>query len=242
MIEKIEMPDIKQSSRRSPSFHFKPRHPSGKQVLCVKNLGKQFKTRKLFSHLHFEINRGEKIAIIGENGVGKSTLIKILINQIQQDEGTYEWGHETHISYFSQDHHDLLNSHTRVLDWFMQQVSNVTEQQVRKTLGHVLFPKDEAEKDILSLSGGEAARLLLAKIVLELGNVLILDEPTNHLDIEATEALAHALSAYTGTLILVSHDRHFIHKVANRILCISHEKGLQDFRGDIIEFEKQNDV
>ena len=238
MIEKMEIPDIKQSSRMSPIFNFKPNRSSGKRVLLVKNLSKEFQEKRLFNNLHFEVGRGEKIAIIGENGTGKSTLIKILLGKITQDNGEYEWGHETHISYFSQDHHDLLNESTNVLDWLTNHVSHVSEQQARKTLGNVLFKKDEVEKNILALSGGEAARLLLASIVLESSNVLILDEPTNHLDIEATDALADALRQYSGTLIFVSHDRHFINKIANRILYISRDKKIVDHKGNLIEFEE----
>lgn len=242
MIEKMELPDIKHTSRAWPHFHFKPNRHSGKWVLRVKNLGKEFQNKKLFSHLHFEISRGEKVAIIGGNGIGKSTLIKILLGKIQQTEGEYEWGHETHTSYFSQDHHDLLDRNIKVLEWLGDMASHVTEQQIRKTLSHVLFKKDDVEKNILSLSGGEAARLLLARIALESGNVLILDEPTNHLDIEATESLAETLNDYHGTLIFVSHDRHFISKIANRILFISHNKKLIDFKGNFMEFEKMYEV
>ena len=238
LMEKIELPDIVQTSRAWPHFHFKHHRNSGKLVLRVKNLGKEFQNKKLFSNLSFEIARGEKVAIIGENGIGKSTLIKILLNKLQQTEGQYEWGHETHFSYFSQDHHDLLNSHANVLEWLAGMISNVTEQQIRRTLGHVLFKKDDVEKDILSLSGGEGARLLLARISLESGNVLVLDEPTNHLDIEATDALAHSLNSYNGTLIFVSHDRHFISKIANRVLYISHDKKLVDYKGSFEEFEE----
>ena len=126
----------------------------------------------------------------------------------------------------------------RVLDWLTQQISTATEQQVRKVLGQVLFPKDDVEKDILTLSGGEAARLLLAKIMLEHANILILDEPTNHLDIEAKTALANALHHFSGTVILVSHDRDFMAQIVNRVLSLSHSKGLHDFRGSFIDFEK----
>ncbi|MDX1902337.1 MAG: ABC-F family ATP-binding cassette domain-containing protein [Gammaproteobacteria bacterium] len=238
MIEKIELPDIKHSSRAWPHFHFKPHRQSGKSVLRVAELGKSFQNKKLFSHLHFEISRGEKVAIIGENGVGKSTLMKILLGKIDQTEGEYEWGHETHLSYFSQDHHDLLDRHVTVLQWLNEIATQSTEQQVRKALGGVLFKKEDVEKDILALSGGEAARLLLARISLESGNVMLLDEPTNHLDIEATESLTEALVGYHGTLIFVSHDRHFINKIANRILFISHDKKLIDYKGTFAEFEK----
>ncbi len=230
MIAKMEIPDIKQSSRLSPTFKFKSVRPSGKWVLRVKALTKNFKEKKLFQQLNFEIKRGEKVAIMGENGIGKSTLIKILLDTLQADQGSVEWGYETHISYFSQDHHDLLNKHATVLAWLEQYAADTSEQSIRKTLAQVLFNKDDVLKDILSLSGGEAARLLLAKMILESANVLILDEPTNHLDIEATEALAGALHNYPGTLLFVSHDRHFINKIADRILFISHEKKLQDVK------------
>jgi ATPase subunit of ABC transporter with duplicated ATPase domains len=237
MIEKIELPDIKHTSRAWPHFHFKPNRQPGKLVLRVKQLGKEFQNKKLFYNLNFEISRGEKVAIIGENGIGKSTLIKILLGKIQSTQGQYEWGHETYPSYFSQDHHDLLNQHLSVLQWLGEMVGNVSEQQIRKTLGQILFKKEDVEKDILSLSGGEAARLLLARITLEAGNVLLLDEPTNHLDIEASESLAQALKVCQSTLIFVSHDRHFINKIADRVLFISHDKKLIDFKGHFSEFE-----
>ncbi len=230
MIEKIEIPDIKQSSRITPHFHFKPNRSTGKQVLRVRNLSKEFKNKKLFKDISFEIKRGEKVAIVGENGIGKSTLIKILMGIITPDYGDFEWGYETHISYFSQDHHDLLNKKSSVLNWLSSQTSNVAEQTARKILAQVLFKKEDVLKDILTLSGGESARLLLAKIILEPSNVLILDEPTNHLDIEATDALAQALRNYEGTLLFVSHDRNFINKIANRVLFISHNKKLQDVK------------
>lgn len=228
MIEKIEIPDIKNSSRVMPHFNFKPQRPSGKQVLKVKNLAKEFKNKKLFNQLNFEIKRGEKVAIVGENGIGKSTLIKLLLGKLAPDQGDFEWGYETKISYFSQDHHDLLNKKTTVLEWLSNQVNAITEQTIRKVLAQVLFSKEDVQKNILALSGGEAARLLLAKLILESANVLVLDEPTNHLDIEANDSLANALKNYAGTLLFVSHDRHFISKIANRVLFISKYKPLQD--------------
>lgn len=230
MIEKIEIPDIKKSSRMTPHFNFKPLRPSGKQVLKVRNLAKTFKNKPLFKELNFEIRRGEKVAIVGENGIGKSTLIKLLLAKIPPDDGHFEWGYETHISYFSQDHYDLLNKNATILDWLTTQVQDVSEQTMRKFLAQVLFTKDDVVKNILTLSGGEAARLLLAKLILESPNVLVLDEPTNHLDIEAIDSLADSLKKYAGTLLFVSHDRHFINKIADRILFISHHKKLQDVK------------
>jgi ATPase subunit of ABC transporter with duplicated ATPase domains len=244
MIEKMELPDIKNSSRISPHFHFNPNRPSGKQVLKVNNIAKSYAEKRIFSHLNFTIQRGEKVAIMGANGVGKSTLLKVLLDKTNHDEGDYEWGHEANISYFSQDHHDTLKQHINVLDWLTHEISAyATSQDIRKTLGQVLFTKDDVYKDILSISGGEAARLLLAKMIIEPANILILDEPTNHLDIDATEALADALANYTGTVIVVSHNRHFISKIATRILYISEKKGLFDFKGGYTAFEKdQNNI
>lgn len=236
MIEKIEIPDIKNSSRIAPNFQFVPKKPTGKQVLKTEELSKTFKDRTLFSNLNLEVMRGEKIAIMGVNGIGKSTLIKILTEVIAPDHGSVQWGHEIRLSYFSQDHHDLLNRSVSVFNWLYEAVSGVTEQNVRKMLGQMLFVKDDVEKDILSLSGGEAARLLLAKVMLESPNLIILDEPTNHMDIETIDALADALAAFSGTVIFVSHNRHFVDKIAGRILYFEPERPVYDHRGSYADF------
>lgn len=238
MIEKLETPDIKKSSRIAPSIHFKMQRSSGKRVLLVKELGKSFGERKLFNKLNIEINRGEKLAILGVNGAGKSTLIKTLLNLVTPDEGSYEWGHEAHLSYVTQDHHDELNQSMTILEWLSEQTRNKPDLLLRKTLGHMLFTQDGALKDVQTLSGGEAARMLLAKMILQEGNILLLDEPTNHLDLEATEALADALATFAGTVIFVSHNRHFVERVANRILFITENKVI-DFRGGYKEFSEK---
>ena len=242
MIEKLDVPDIKQSSRIAPHFSFSIHRPSGKNVLRVKKLSKKYHDKQLFHDLSFEITRGEKIAIIGENGIGKSTLIKTLLDKISPDEGTIEWGSETSISYFSQDHHDLLDHHETILHWLQHQASHVTDQQIRRALGQVLFVKDDVDKDILSLSGGEAARLLLSKMMLEYANTLVLDEPTNHMDIETTNALANALIEHQGTLIIISHDRHFLSQIANRVIFIKHDHSVLDYKGNFVDFETINDL
>ena len=184
------------------------------------------------------MQRGEKIAIMGVNGRGKSTLIKMLMGLVEQDEGSVTWGSEVRISYFSQDHHELLNHSATVLNWLNDLATGCTEQQVRKVLGQMLFFKDDVDKNILSLSGGESARLLLAKVILESPNVLVLDEPTNHMDLETIEVLAQALVEYTGTLIFVSHNRYFIEKIATRILYFTADNVL-DFKGNYAEFSDE---
>jgi ATPase subunit of ABC transporter with duplicated ATPase domains len=236
MIEKIEIPDVVNSSRQAPHFNFVAKRSSGKQVCQVRDIGKSYQDKLLFKNLNFEIQRGEKLAIMGVNGKGKSTLLKILMDKVAPDAGEVVWGTEVRVSYFSQDHHDLLNESTTALKWLNDCSPGSTEQQVRQVLGQMLFKKDDVDKNILSLSGGEAARLLLAKVILEAPNVLVLDEPTNHLDVETIEELSNALAAYQGTLIVVSHNRYFIEKFANRIVYFSKERGVQLVKGTYAEF------
>lgn len=239
MIEKIDIPDVKNSSRLAPNLKFEPRKLSGKDVLKVETLAVSYKEKPLFSKLNFELKRGEKLAILGANGIGKSTLIKTLMGSVTPNQGIVAWGHGIDISYFSQDHHDLLNTRTTVLDWLTQAVPQVADQAIRCTLGQVLFTKDDVSKDILTISGGEAARLLLAKMMLESPNVIILDEPTNHLDIETIECLANALASYKGTVILVSHNRHFVEAIATRILYFASPHEIIDFKGLFAEFRSK---
>ncbi|MDF1646114.1 MAG: ABC-F family ATP-binding cassette domain-containing protein [Legionellaceae bacterium] len=237
MIEKVEIPDIKHSSRVAPGFQFTEARPSGKHVLKVDGLAKSFKDKTLFEKIRFQVSRGEKVAIMGVNGIGKSTMMKLLAGHLTQDAGDITWGHEARISYFSQDHHELLNRHVSVLQWLTDETRGANDQQIRKMLGRMLFVKDDVDKDVLTLSGGEAARLLLAKVMLESPNIILLDEPTNHLDLETIEALGEALSHYKGTLLAVSHNRHFIDKIAKRILYFKPGGVILDHQGRYKTFE-----
>lgn len=234
-MDRIELPDIQKSSRVSPYFNFKQKRPSGKHVLKVEALAKSYGEQPILNKVNFSIGRGEKVVVIGANGIGKSTLLKILLGKIKADMGEYEWGYESQISYFAQDHHELLNESTSVINWLSSKAVNELTGTIRSVLGQVLFRQDEVNKNILHLSGGEGARLLLAKIILEEGNVLVLDEPTNHLDIESKETLKQALINYEGTLILVTHDRDFATDIANRIIALT-TKGVVDFKGTYQEY------
>lgn len=236
-IEKIELPDILQSSRIAPKFNFTINKKSAKKIIKVNNISKAYNNKQIFSNISFSVRRGEKLVIIGANGIGKSTLIKCLINKVSPDSGEVEWGESTDINYFSQDHHDELKNHCDLLSWLSNEAPKSPTSEVRKALAKVLFTKDDAEKDILNISGGESARLLLAKIMLNQGNVLLLDEPTNHMDLESIENLGNALQRYEGSLILVSHNRDLIKHVATRILFISHD-GIIDFNGGYLDFLK----
>lgn len=237
MIEKIELPDIKQSSRIQPSFQFLQKRPSGKQVLTVTGISKSFTERTVLKNVRFSINRGEKVAIIGHNGIGKSTLLKILLGYHLPDEGSFEWGHECHISYFAQDYHELLNKSITVYDWLVEQCTSETTDNIRKTLAKALFTKDDVHKNTLTLSGGEAARLLFSNIMLKKNNILVLDEPTNHLDIDARESLAKALQEFPGTVLFVSHDRHFVADIATRVIALTEQK-VTDFQGSYNDYLK----
>ncbi|MCC2645984.1 MAG: ATP-binding cassette protein [Rickettsiaceae bacterium] len=235
MIARIELPDIEKSSRCSPGFNFNQKTSSGKVILQVEGINKSFEEKIVLKKINFKIIRGEKALFIGPNGIGKSTLLKVLLDKLKADSGSHEWGLSTKISYFAQDHHELLNKSCNVFDWLCEQCPDHTTSKVRSVLGAMLFRKDDVEKDVLSLSGGEAARLLFAKIMLEESNVLVLDEPTNHLDVEAIEALSTALQNYNGTLLLVSHDRYFATKLADRVIALT-EKGMKDFAGTYSEY------
>ena len=237
-LEKLEVPDAKNSSRVSPHIDFTIKRPSGKKVISVQGLWKAFGEKIVLSDVNFEIYRGEKVVIIGPNGIGKSTLLKILLGYISADDGTFEWGHETHKSYFAQEHHDLLNEEANVENWLYHQEAQADAMAVRSVLGQLLFTQDDVYKDIRLLSGGEGARLLLAMNVLKKGNVLVFDEPTNHLDLDARNALAQALKRYPGTVLFVSHDRHFVNQVADRVIAITKE-GIHDYQGTFDEYVKE---
>ena len=235
LIDKIELPVIDKSSRIAPNFLFKQKRPSGKDVIKIKEIYKSFEDKQVLKNINININRGEKVIIVGPNGMGKSTLLKIITGNLQADSGSFEWGYETHVSYFAQDHHDQLHESKSVIDWLTDNTNQEHVTRVRTTLGNMLFRKDEVNKNILNISGGEGARLLMGKIMLDEANVLILDEPTNHLDIESKDALKKALKEYPGTLLMVTHDRDFAMSIANRIIAITPKK-LIDFKGKYDEY------
>ena len=234
-IERIELPEIRRSSRIAPSLKFTAQRPSGKEVLALKGISKAFGGNSVLKEVDFTLMRGDKVAIIGPNGVGKSTLLKIAMNDLQADAGTCEWGYETHVSYFAQDHATAFQEEKSVYEWLYQFFPQETIGSIRGVLGQLLFSGEEVQKKVGALSGGEAARLLFAKMMLAQGNVLIFDEPTNHLDLEGVEALENALRQFEGTLLFVTHDRRFVSHVATRILALSPE-GVEDFSGSYADY------
>ena len=234
-IEKIDIPDIIHSSRIAPRFKFEIARPSGKTALKINNVSKSFGEKVVLKDVSFDLHRGERLAIIGQNGIGKSTLLKILLNIYEDYSGSVELGHEVAIGYFAQDHHELIPSKTTPYEWLYGFGPGETIGTIRGLLGRVLLSGDEVHKSGGALSGGEAARLIFSRIMLEKPNLMILDEPTNHLDLESIEALETALAEYPGTIIFVSHNRYFVQKIATSILEMRSD-GFNLFRGDYNEY------
>ncbi|MBK8257950.1 MAG: ABC-F family ATP-binding cassette domain-containing protein [Polyangiaceae bacterium] len=235
-IEKIEVEELAQSSRRAPRFLFEPERQSGRDVLSAEHIFKSYGDKVVLRDASIVVRRGERVAIIGPNGLGKSTLLRILVNRLDADAGDVVWGHEVRIGYFAQDHREVLtNGEATVLDTLWAVRPREGNAFVRGHLGRVLFSGDDVHKRVGMLSGGEAARLVFACIAAAEPNVLVLDEPTNHLDLEAIAGLTEALSKFTGTILFVSHDRWFVSQLATRIFEIT-PQGPRDFPGTYNEY------
>ncbi len=238
-LEKIEVVELAQSSRRAPVLRFDQLRQSGRDVLEVRGLCKSYGAHEVLRGVSAELRRGDKLAIIGPNGLGKSTLLKILTDNLQADAGVVTWGHEVRTGYFPQDHREVLDGAKRTPFEFLSDVAPLeTPNFIRSHLGKVLLSGTDVDKDVMALSGGESARLLFAKLAVERPNVLILDEPTNHLDIESIRALVTALRAFEGTVIFVSHDRYFVSELATRILELT-PSGPRDYPGTYAEYLAQ---
>lgn len=217
MLNKIEVIEKPMEYQVSMRFTLEPRVVSGNDVLSVKELKKSFNTLLLFEDLNFEIKRGERVAIIGKNGTGKTTILKIINGILEADNGIIKLGSKVQIGYYDQEH-NVLNMDKTVFDEISDEYPTLTNTEIRNVLAAFLFTSDDVFKRIGDLSGGERGRVSLAKLMLSEANFLILDEPTNHLDIASKEILEQALASYTGTVLFVSHDRYFINKTATRIL------------------------
>ncbi len=235
-IEKIEVEELADTSRRAPRFLFTPERPSGRDVLAVEGLSKAYGDKEVLRDVSLVVRRGEKLAVIGPNGLGKSTLLRILVGRLEADRGEVRWGHEARAGYFAQDHREILDdTEVTALDFLWAVRPRESTAFVRGQLGRVLFSGEDVTKKVGQLSGGEAARLVFGKLMAEQPNVLVLDEPTNHLDLEAIHALVTALKAFDGTVVFVSHDRWFVSELATRILEVT-PQGPRDFPGTYDEY------
>lgn len=230
MLDKVDRLEKPQELRKKARFNFVLRHHSGNDVLKVQGLAKSFDDRKLFEGVDFDLYRGEKVALIGPNGVGKSTLFKIIMGYESQDQGGFKLGQGVDVSYFHQEQKSL-NLENTIIDEVWDDNPHMTQTEVRNLLGAFLFEGEDVFKSIRSLSGGERARVAILKLILSRSNLLLLDEPTNHLDIDSKEVLEDALKEYEGTLLTISHDRYFLNTVVDRILVLKPD-GVEEYLGD----------
>ncbi len=217
MLDKIEVLEKPTEVRSDMHLRFTPQITSGNDVLTVEHLSKSFPGNPLFSDLNFTIRRGERVAVIGDNGTGKTTILKILNELVPADKGAFTLGSRVHIGYYDQEH-QLLHMEKTLMEEISDVYPDMTNTEIRNVLASFLFTGDDVFKRVSDLSGGERGRLALARLMLSKANFLILDEPTNHLDIVSKEILEEALRNYTGTVLYVSHDRYFINQTATRIL------------------------
>ncbi|MCH7682282.1 MAG: ABC-F family ATP-binding cassette domain-containing protein [Gemmatimonadetes bacterium] len=228
--------ELPESSRRYPTFRFEPRRDSGRDVLTIKGVKKAFGENAVLHGVDLLVQRGERLAIIGPNGIGKSTLLKIVMGEETADAGSVEWGYETHLGYFAQNCQEQFKTLSGTAEeWVWNFCPGKDIGFVRGRMARMLFSGDDVKKRLKALSGGEATRLIFSRLTIERPNVLVLDEPTNHLDLESIEALVEGLKSYPGTLILVSHDRWFVAQFATRIVEIKSD-GIRDYPGTYEEY------
>lgn len=239
-LEKLDIESLKVSSRRDPSIVFKPNRAIGNEALECEKISKSYGDKKVLENVSLKIMPQDKIALIGPNGVGKSTLLKILVEEMNADSGAVKWGATTQRGYFPQNVSEEIKGEESLYEWLRAFDKKKEASEIRNALGRMLFSGEEQEKHINALSGGEKHRMVLSKLMLEGGNVLILDEPTNHLDLESIIALGEALYKFSGCVVCVSHDRELIDAFANRIIELvpqnENAAKIVDFKGSYEEY------
>ncbi len=237
-IERLQPQELKKSNIQRPYIRFIPTEKApGKILLKVDHISKSYENLPVIKDFSIEIDRGDKVGVIGNNGRGKTTLLKMLAQEMTPNKGKIELGHQVLISYFPQNHSDIVekSSAQTAFDWLKERKPGIYDQDIRSVMGKMLFSGDDAFKPVASLSGGETARLILAGIMLSDHNLLILDEPNNHLDIEAVSALGWGLSEYKGSVIIASHDRNLIATAATKIIAFEAD-GIHIFGGNLEEY------
>jgi len=253
-VERLQVTELAKSNIQRPFLKFDQKRPSGKHILELEGVSKSYDDAKVVRNFTASVIRGEKIALMGRNGAGKTTLVNALLANSPTvpeaelrktsgydgpfiTEGKVIWGHEAAVGYFAQDHKALIEPGMTVFEWLHQWDLSAAHEEIRGLLGQMLFPRDDAEKRTDVLSGGEAARLLFCKLMLQKPNVLVLDEPTNHLDLESINALNIALQRFPGTVLLVSHDEDLVDEVATRVWDFGKNHEITDFKGTYEEYQ-----
>jgi ATPase subunit of ABC transporter with duplicated ATPase domains len=253
-VERLQVTELARSNIQRPYIKFEQKRPSGKHILEIEGLKKSYEDKEVIKGLMASVLRGEKIALMGRNGAGKTTLVNALLANSPTvpeselrvtsgyegaflDAGKVAWGHEAAVGYFAQDHKALIQPGMTVFEWLHQWDPSAAHEEIRGLLGQMLFAKDDGNKKTDVLSGGEAARVIFCKLMLQKPNVLVLDEPTNHLDLESINALNIALQRYQGTVLLVTHDHDLIDEVATRIWHFEINRVITDFKGSYEEYQ-----
>ena len=239
-IQRMELTELKRSNIQRPYIRLEIRKPSGRDVLSITNLDKSYDQEDgsrldVLEGFSIDIKRGDKVAVIGNNGRGKTTLLRSIVGEIKPDAGDIRTGHGVTMGYFPQDYKQGIGRGMAALEWLESFATDETNEYLRGLMGRMLFSGDEALKKTHNLSGGESARLIIAKLMLQQHNFLALDEPTNHLDLEAVSALAGALESFAGTVVFVSHDRDLVSQVATRIVALT-DDGIVDYLGTYEEY------
>lgn len=235
-IDKIQLEEVKPSSRRNPYIRFEQEKKLHRVALELEDISKGYDGKLLFSDLNLLAKVGERIAIIGPNGIGKTTLLRTLVNELEPDTGKVKWSENANIGYYAQDHSADFKKDLSVFDWMSQwQQEGDDEQSIRAVLGRMLFSQDDMKNSVTKISGGEQGRMLFGKLMMQKPNILVMDEPTNHLDMESIESLNLALENYAGTLVFVSHDREFVSSLATRVIELSKD-GITNFSGTYEEY------
>ncbi|AMK78081.1 MULTISPECIES: ABC-F family ATPase [Methylomonas] len=241
-LEKIKLDEVKPSSRVNPFIRFDQTKKLYRLAVEAKDLAKGYGDEPLFKNLNMMIAVGERVAVIGPNGIGKSTLLKTLVGDLTPDSGEVKWSENADVGYFAQDHAEDFAEDMPLIEWMGQwRKESDDDQTIRGTLGRLLFSNDEINKSVKVISGGEQGRMLFGKLILQKNNVMVLDEPTNHLDMESIESLNAALENYPGTLIFVSHDREFVSSLATRIIELT-PNGIVDFSGNYEDYLNSQDI
>jgi ATPase subunit of ABC transporter with duplicated ATPase domains len=241
LLDKLSFDDLPESSRKYPFIGFQPDRELGKEILTVDSLSKTINGVQVLNNISFRVNKGDKIAFVGENETAITTLFKILMGEIEPDSGSYKWGVSTSQSYFPKDNSSFFdNCDLSILKWLEQYSKDLTETYLRGFLGRMLFSGDDVLKPVCVLSGGEKVRCMFSRMMMFGANVLVIDQPTNHLDLESITAVNNGLSDFKGVLLFSSHDHQFIQTVANRIIEFTDEVFIDRVStfDEYIEFKK----